>query len=205
MLGRSSASSTPTAFGQNQKHKVPRARFCRRPYACVASNLSLPVGRRSVACPRSAAQRQQDQAPRYTRHPPCAGFAADARQIVSKLHSYGLRPESKTQSPPRPFLPRPYACVARNLSLPVGRRSVACPRSAAQRQQDQAPRYTRHPPCAGFATGARTIVSMLLAIGPRPASTLVAVKPHSARAIISAQMPQPLDTAPGSGSRRYRE
>jgi len=55
--GRSSASCTPTAFGQNQKHKVPRARFCRRPYACLTRKLPPPKAVR-VRCQQSVSARR---------------------------------------------------------------------------------------------------------------------------------------------------
>ncbi|GEM_PF-3212496 len=78
--------------------------------------------------PRSGSKTGAHGAPNATKS---YGFATATPWIVSKLHSYGLRPEAKAQTRLRQNQ-TPHA--HRNPPLPAGRRSLACQRSAAKRQ-----------------------------------------------------------------------
>jgi len=99
--------------------------FCRRRWRM---RIGFCRRRRSVACPRSGAQRQQTLLMEMClMRRRASGLGAAARPIVSKLDSYGLRPESKAASAEGRGWVR--ICFCRR------RRSVACPRSGAQRQQ----------------------------------------------------------------------
>jgi len=163
----SSASWTPTAFGQNQRPLLPKAVdgcesasaeddgwvricFCRR--------------RRSVACPRSGAQRQQTLLMEMClMRRRASGLGAAARPIVSKLDSYGLRPESKAASAEGRGWMR--ICFCRR------RRSVACPRSGAQRQQTLLMEMClMRRRASSLGAAARPIVSKLDSYGLRPES-----------------------------------
>jgi len=93
--GRSSASWTPTASGQIHKQFVatgmrpesnafcaaPRYRFCPQGVGAMLAGDGLGTSPKAVI--------SVGQVNRMLR------FAAGSRQIVSKLDSYGLRPESK--------------------------------------------------------------------------------------------------------------
>ena len=80
---------------------------------------------------------------------PVAGFGAAAQPFVGKPDSYALRAEA-----------RPLILCARAAMplLPGGRRSEACPRSAAQRQQNRCMRCFRLNPVAGFGAASQSIV-----------------------------------------------
>jgi len=114
--------------------------------------------------------------------PHCAGFTAGARQIVSKLDSYGLRPEStaalvdqKTTYEPR----------GRELAREASRRSHAASAEgvgallAGDRPGTGRKTWRRgfvgYTACAGFTAGARQIVSKLDSYGLRPESTAALV------------------------------
>jgi hypothetical protein len=115
LRGRSRASCAPTASGQRQNTESPLIRFCAERVGVRLADDGLRSGPKTCD-------------PGSVRHTACAGFTAAARQLVSKLRSYDLRPEAK------------YG-VATNSLLPGARRSSACRRWAAQRPQNLRSRF----------------------------------------------------------------
>jgi hypothetical protein len=136
------------------------------------ADLLLPAGRRSVACPRSGGNRQQTGNHAVPDTPGSPAFRAASRPIASKLRSHGLRPESKASSHADSHGLRPES-KARNhadLLLPAGRGSVACPRSAGNRQQIGNHDVRDTPGSPAFRAASRPIASKLRSHGLRPES-----------------------------------